>query len=165
MQFLSARARDRESRREQKEAELELEQRELDWQYVQKIKEANDMLLSLAPGKQYRAYKESPLSELRIHLYEGLDMVKDLSIDRFRREFKRLVVEVERRESRARMGLPPPSRTESAKARRNATREEMRSVLLDTMKLVSKLRDQLEELEDKGGNFSPYIDVSHQGPA
>ncbi|KNC51621.1 uncharacterized protein AMSG_07534 [Thecamonas trahens ATCC 50062] len=158
VKFLTQRAKEREARREAKLAQLDHEQRELDFQYVQKVKEANDMLLTLAPTKQYRVFKAHARAELRIHLYQKDDLLKDLSIDRFRREYKRLLVEIERRESQARMGLSARSRAETAKQRRQATRQEMQSVLLDTTRLIGRLRDQLEELESKGGSFSPYIE-------
>ena len=81
------------------------EQRALDWEYIQRVKEANEVLLLLETGEQFRVFKPSATSEMRVQLYAGDEMVKDLSVDRFTREFARLQRRLERKTTSDRLAL------------------------------------------------------------
>jgi len=96
--------------------------------------------------------------DLRVRICEDDHIVREVAPERLHREVRRLRATVTQRQA-TKPTSPPPTRAlkQTADAERRITRDEQRTVLLETLRLTGKLREQLAELEKRGGRFSPYV--------
>eukprot|EP00743_Colponemidia_sp_Colp-15_P002142 GILK01002324.1.p1 GENE.GILK01002324.1~~GILK01002324.1.p1 ORF type:complete len:395 (+),score=79.29 GILK01002324.1:1535-2719(+) len=162
--------------RERKEAEdkalalaVDKGRREFEFDCLVKMGEANEICQVLNLRISYRAYKIED-GDLRCHVYENNGFSKEITLDTFQREWRRLKRKLESNTAassqlqRSRHGVDavPVGRSTlngsmGAKGGKKVRQDELKQVLLETMQLTNKLKEQLMILERKGGKFSPYV--------
>eukprot|EP01028_Stygiella_incarcerata_P012746 TRINITY_DN802_c0_g2_i2.p1 TRINITY_DN802_c0_g2~~TRINITY_DN802_c0_g2_i2.p1 ORF type:complete len:456 (+),score=136.50 TRINITY_DN802_c0_g2_i2:234-1601(+) len=128
-----------------------------------KVQEANDILERLGQDRHYQVSRDSISRRgvVTVSVLEEGDLVKEISSEAFDREFRVLKARAGSRDGAA-ISSPfasasSPFQRPSSRALQTETKERLQGILLDTIQLTSKLRDQLNELDKKGGNFSPYL--------
>eukprot|EP00744_Colponema_vietnamica_P002930 GILI01004548.1.p1 GENE.GILI01004548.1~~GILI01004548.1.p1 ORF type:complete len:391 (+),score=99.60 GILI01004548.1:76-1248(+) len=136
--------------------------REFEYDCLHKMGEANEMSAILGLGISYRANKLES-GELRCHLYDGAQFLREITLEAFMREFRRVKKKMDtvKPSALAQKDVSVSdsvnsSKPASNKVNKKARQEELKQVLLETMQLTNKLKEQLLILERKGGNFSPY---------
>jgi len=154
------RDRRKKLRNEKKEQDDTVSQclRELHYGYLYKMGELNEWSAALQLPTLYRAYKK-PDGDLECHVYEDGVFLKQLSMNLLEKRHK--IVQGRYLEATARGTIEwdeTKPRTfalsEEAQTRRQ---EEIRDVLLQTMHLTNKLKEQLSTLEKRGVMISPFV--------
>eukprot|EP00164_Ancoracysta_twista_P005454 GFYU01007478.1.p1 GENE.GFYU01007478.1~~GFYU01007478.1.p1 ORF type:complete len:502 (-),score=147.55 GFYU01007478.1:146-1651(-) len=130
---------------------------------VVKVQEANDFSKILQGKKSYRVSANRDHGLLRVDVLKGNEKLRDISLELFLREHRKLQTQVlEQNQVKPEhnfVAATGPLKRDPVE-RKNQAREELRVVLLETIQLTSKLKDQLDEMERKGGGdpyaFSPF---------
>lgn len=146
----------KESRKKQAKEKVELEmtvdrcRREFEFDCIQKMGEANDIMQELASEITYRGIRKDDMT-LKCHKYVKDKFVEEVSLEKFIREWKRiknkkpkmLDVSVSQMTSKSISAI-------SAKVNKTERQEELRKLLLETRDLTNSLKKQLRVLEQKG---------------
>eukprot|EP00762_Andalucia_godoyi_P001334 ANDGO_04763.mRNA.1 hypothetical protein AMSG_07534 len=135
------------------------------------IIEANDLLRTALgkPTRMFSAFRPSKsastnTSLIRVHVYEDERLVRDLSVDMFQREYRVMRSHAQTIQAQqANSGDGKSSADQSLAGVRNGphvmkreTKDRMRSILMDTIQLTAKLRDQIAEMDRRGANMAAY---------
>jgi hypothetical protein len=112
-------------------------------------------------GKQraFAFFRASRDSDMRVHVYEDDRMVKDLSLEMFQREYRVLRAHAQTAaaaqaaktsEMAAMQGTGSGMLRAGPHVMRKETKERLRNILLDTIQLTTKLKEQVEEMDRRG---------------
>lgn len=157
-QYLRDHKRKEESMRNERAATADKCLRELQYSYLYKMGEMNEWCVVLGMKTLYRAFKESDGS-LKCHVYENGEFLKELSMNMLEKRYKNLQGrhseaifrgQIECDENKPRSHCL----TEDEQCRRQ---QEIREVLLQTMNLTNKLKEQLTTLRRRDVLVSPFV--------
>lgn len=157
-QYLRDHKRKQESIKKERAETADKCLRELQYSYLYKMGEMNEWCTTLQVPTLYRAYKESDGS-LSCHVYESGEFVKELSMNLLDKRYKALQgrhaeavfrgqIECDENKPRSHM------LSEEEQCRRQ---QEIREVLLQTMNLTNKLKEQLTTLLRRDMLLSPFV--------
>jgi hypothetical protein len=138
----------------QEKAELQntadLYRREFEFDCIQKMAEANEILQNHGSDVSYRCLRKDD-KNLMCHIYIKEKFQEEISLQNFLRKWKKL------KERKAKILKPPASQTSSksasinnAKVNKTERQEEVKKLLLETRELTNSLKVQVKMLEDKG---------------
>ena len=153
----------------QKETERELAltvdkcKKEFEYECLHKMGEANEIAQNEGLQTAFRAIKKEDGTTM-CHMYEGDEFIKELTLENFLREWRRLkrlqkpsvnlVSKVQQvtqmRADTQQPGKPTSISTGPGKVNKKERQEELKKLLLETKELTNKLKEQLKVLEKKG---------------
>lgn len=153
----------------QKETERELAltvdkcKKEFEYECLHKMGEANEIAQNEGLQTAFRAIKKEDGITM-CHMYEGDEFIKELTLENFLREWRRLkrmqkpsvnlVSKVQQatqmRADPQQPGKPASISTGPSKVNKKERQEELKKLLLETKELTNKLKEQLKVLEKKG---------------
>ena len=161
----------RQTLQRQKEAERDLAltvdkcKKEFEYECLHKMGEANEIAQNEGLQTAFRAIKKEDGSTM-CHMYEGDEFVKELTLENFLREWRRLkrlqkpsvnlaskvqqVTQPPPRPDPQQSGRPTSISTGPSKVNKKERQEELKKLLLETKELTNKLKEQLKVLEKKG---------------
>lgn len=136
---------------------LRLEREEAIGAISVKIAEANAILTRHSKRKSYELIALADVSRpLRVGVSDGVGGASvEISSSAFDRQFRSLKDMEEEEEEKETM---TDGKVEGVRRRiSTVTKDKVQAVLLDTIQLTSKLQSQLQEMQRKGGQFSPFL--------
>jgi hypothetical protein len=144
--------------------QLEKIRAEYEFTLLKRLEEANEYCLFLGLQRQYRVYRgPEALDDMRVHVYDANGKkARESSGEAFLREHAKLKnrVDTTRKNAKDHAKAAPHTKTPAERAGtgkvRTETKGALRKALMDTIQLTTILKDQIRELEKRGGGFSPY---------
>jgi len=153
-------------REEAEELELTLAvdkgKREFEFDCLHKMGEANGISASIGSAYTFRAFK-SEEGTLKCHIYEEEQFRKEISLEDFLREWRRLkrqekapnnafnvTARSDMFKSNTSALVPFDPQTPNKMINKKARQDELKQVLVETMRLTNKLKEQLKTLQKKG---------------
>jgi hypothetical protein len=144
--------------------QLEKIRAEYEFTLLKRLEEANEYCLFLGLQRQYRVYRgPEALDDMRVHVYDANGKkARESSGEAFLREHAKLKnrVDTTRKNAKDHAKAAPHIKTPAERAGtgkvRTETKGALRKALMDTIQLTTILKDQIRELEKRGGGFSPY---------
>lgn len=138
----------------QEKVELEntadLYRRQYEFDCIQKMGEANEILLNFGSEISYRCLRKDDKT-LMCHVYKKEKFEEEISLHNFLRKWKKL------KERKPKSVKVPASQTTSksistnnAKVNKTERQEEVKKLLLETRELTNSLKTQVKMLEEKG---------------
>ena len=131
--------------------------------FRRKVDEANEMQKTWKRRVKYEVVEERfwETGELKVRCSQG-DVSREIPMLAFDREYMTLKSRERKKELNAKREksqflLRNTRAVYAPSALRSETKDHLRGVLLDTIQLASRLRDQVQALERKGGGFSPFV--------